>query len=87
MRVSFEAPERFRLDVVDHTDYPMAATPTSLKLVVDGSRWYAAGPAPCPAATCPQRESVVRNRLPFSTAAPTPTDLVLPISTLGTPTG
>ena len=40
------------------------------------------GPAPCPAATCPQRESVVRNRLPFSTAAPTPTDLVLPISTL-----
>ena len=82
MRVSFEAPERFRLGVVDHTDYPMAATPTNLKLVVDGSRWYAAGPAPCPAATCPQRESVVRNRLPFSTAAPTPTDLVLPISTL-----
>jgi Putative zinc-finger len=82
MRVSFAAPERFRLDVADHTDYPMAATPTNLKLVVDGSRWYAAGPAPCPTATCPQRESVVRNRLPFSTAAPTPTDLVLPISTL-----
>jgi hypothetical protein len=82
MRVSFEAPERFRLDVVDHTAYPTAATPTNLKLVVDGSMWYAAGPAPCPTATCPQRESVVRNRLPFSTAAPTPTDLVLPISTL-----
>jgi hypothetical protein len=82
MRVSFEAPERFRLDVVDHTHYPAAATPTNLKLVVDGSTWYAAGPAPCPTATCPQRESVVRNRLPFSTAAPTPTDLVLPISTL-----
>jgi hypothetical protein len=82
MRVSFEAPERFRLDVVDLTDYPMAATPTNLKLVVDGSAWYAAGPAPCPTATCPQRESVVRNRLPFSTAAPIPTDLVLPISTL-----
>jgi Putative zinc-finger len=82
MRVSFEAPERFRLDVVDRTDYPTAATPTNLKLVVDGSTWYAAGPAPCPTATCPQRESVVRNRLPFSTAAPTPTDLVLPISTL-----
>jgi hypothetical protein len=82
MRVSFAAPERFRLDVVDHTDYPTAATPTNLRLVVDGSTWYAAGPAPCPTATCPQRESVVRNRLPFSTAAPSPTDLVLPISTL-----
>jgi Putative zinc-finger len=82
MRVSFEAPERFRLDVVDRTDYPAAATPTKLRLVVDGSTWYAAGPAPCPTATCPQRESVVRNRLPFSTAAPIPTDLVLPISTL-----
>jgi hypothetical protein len=80
--VSFAAPERFRLDVVDRTDYPTAATPTDLRLVVDGSTWYAAGPAPCPTATCPQRESVVRNRLPFSTAAPIPTDLVLPISTL-----
>lgn len=82
MRVSFEAPERFSLDVVDRTDYPTAATPTNLRLVVDGSTWYAAGPAPCPTVTCPQRESVVRNRLPFSTAAPIPTDLVLPISTL-----
>ena len=44
---------------------PTPATPTNLKLVVDGSTWYAAGPAPCPTATCPQRESVVRNRLPF----------------------
>ena len=82
MGVWFEAPERFRLDVVDHTDYPTKATPTDLRLVVDGSTWYAAGPAPCPTASCPQRESVVRNRLPFSTAAPIPTDLVLPISTL-----
>ena len=82
MRVWFEAPERFRLDVVDHTDYPTTTTPTDLKLVVDGSTSYAAGPSPCPTATCPQRESVVRNRLPFSTAAAAPTDLVLPISTL-----
>jgi hypothetical protein len=82
MRVWFGAPERFRLDVVDHTDYPTETTPTDLRLVVNGSDWYAAGPAPCPTATCPRRESVVRNRLPFSTAAPIPTDLVLPLSTL-----
>jgi Putative zinc-finger len=82
MRVWFEEPERFRLDVVDHTEYPTTTTPTHLRLVVDGSTWYAAGPSPCATATCPRRESVVRNRLPFSTAAPTPTDLVLPMSTL-----
>jgi outer membrane lipoprotein-sorting protein len=82
MRVWFHAPERFRLDVVDHTDYPTRTTPTDLRLVVDGSRWYASGPAPCPTAECPLRESVVRNRLPFSTDRSMPTDLVLPISTL-----
>lgn len=82
MSVWFQAPERFRLDVVDHTAYAVERTPTDLRLVVDGPTWYASGPAPCPTATCPMRESAVRNRLPFSTAAPIPTDLVLPISTL-----
>jgi hypothetical protein len=87
MGVWFEAPERFRLDVVDHTAYPDPTTPTDLRLVVDGSDWYSAGPAPCPSATCPTRESVVRNRLPFSTTAPIPTDLVLPLSTFAQPDG
>ena len=79
MNVWFEAPERFRLDVTDHTS-PSARG--DLRLIVDGSNWYAAGPTPCPTDTCPRREYVVRNRLPFSTAAPIPTDLVLPLSTL-----
>jgi Putative zinc-finger len=85
MSVWFEEPERFRLDVVDHTDYPSAATPTDLQLVVDDSTWYASGPAPCGTARCPTRESAVRNRLPFSTAAPLPADLILPVSTLTDP--
>jgi hypothetical protein len=85
MSVWFEEPERFRLDVVDHTDYPSAATPTDLRLVVDDSTWYASGPAPCGTARCPTRESAVRNRLPFSTAAPLPADLILPVSTLTDP--
>ena len=85
MSVWFEAPERFRLDVVDHTDYPSPATPTDLRLVVDDSTWYASGPAPCGTARCPLRESAVRNRLPFSTAAPLPADLILPVSTLTDP--
>jgi Putative zinc-finger len=85
MSVWFEEPERFRLDVVDHTDYPSPATPTDLRLVVDDSTWYASGPAPCGTARCPLRESAVRNRLPFSTAAPVPADLILPVSTLTDP--
>jgi hypothetical protein len=85
MSVWFEEPERFRLDVVDHTDYPSPATPTDLRLVVDDSLWYASGPAPCGTARCPLRESAVRNRLPFSTAAPLPADLILPVSTLTDP--
>lgn len=85
MSVWFEEPERFRLDVTDHTDYPTPATPTDLRLVVDDSTWYASGPAPCGTARCPLRESAVRNRLPFSTAAPLPADLILPVSTLTDP--
>lgn len=83
MRVWFRAPERFRLDIVDETDYPSAATPTSLRLIVNGSTWYSKGPAPCPTAACPQREAVVRNRAPYSRAAPMPVDLVLPLTALG----
>ena len=87
MHVWFGAPERFRLDVTDHTAYPIETTPTDLRLIVDGPTWYAAGPEPCPSSTCPLREAVVRNRLPFSTAAPIPTDLVLPLDVLTDPEG
>ncbi|HEX6330890.1 MAG TPA: zf-HC2 domain-containing protein [Actinomycetota bacterium] len=85
MRVWFRAPERFRLDVEDRTDYPSPATRTDLRLIVDRDRWYTSGPAPCPSATCPQRETSVRNRVPFSSAAPAPTDLVLPLAALAEP--
>ena len=87
MQVWFHAPERFRLDVVDHTDYPGPATPTDLRLIVNGEAWYVSAPAPCPSATCPRREISVRNRQPFSSAAPAPTDLVLPLTALGRPEG
>jgi outer membrane lipoprotein-sorting protein len=85
MRVWFRAPERLRLDVVDRTDYPGRATPTDLRLIVDGDRAYSSGPAPCPSRTCPQRETSVRNRAPFSSHAPAPTDLVLPLVALAEP--
>ena len=83
MEVWFRAPERFRLDVTDHTVYPSDAfTPTDLRLVVDGSTWYARSPSPCPTIGCPPAETLITNRTPFSSAAPVPTDLVLPVTTL-----
>ncbi len=85
MQVWFRAPEGFRLDVVDHTDYLEPTTPTDLRLIVNGDAWYLSGPAPCPSATCPQRETSIRNRVPFSSAAPAPTDLVLPLTALADP--
>ncbi|HZD17114.1 MAG TPA: hypothetical protein VE669_03130, partial [Actinomycetota bacterium] len=87
MHVWFRAPERFRMDVVDHTDYPGRATRTDLRLIVDGEAWYASAPSACPTAVCPERAISVRNRAPFSSAAPAPTDLVLPLTALARPEG
>src|SRR5919198_297758 len=86
MNVWFRAPERFRLDVVDHTVYPTTdQSPTDMQLVVNGSSWATTGPAPCGLARCPERRTVVHHRAPFSSATPVPTDLVLPVTTLSDP--
>lgn len=85
MQVWFRAPERFRLDVIDHTDYPSPTTATDLRLIVNGDAWYLSGPELCPSATCPQSETSIRNRVPFSSRAPAPTDLVLPLTALSDP--
>jgi hypothetical protein len=83
MNVWFKAPERFRLDVVDHTQYPSTdVTPTDLELIVNGSSWYSVGPSACPIDVCPPRETVVENRVPFSSTTPAPTDLILPVTSL-----
>jgi outer membrane lipoprotein-sorting protein len=83
MSVSFRAPERFRLDVADHT--PGAGTrfvADDLQLIVNGASSYQVAPSGCPVGICPEAEQVVRNRLPFSSQTPAPTDLILPVSTL-----
>ena len=83
MNVWFQAPERFRLDVTDHTRYPSKDfTPTDLELIVNGLAWYSVGPSPCPVGICPKTQTVVESRVPFSSTTPAPTDLILPISTL-----
>jgi hypothetical protein len=92
--VWFQAPERFRVDVIDHTAYPGPGwARNDSSLVVDGSQWYASGPAPCPASLyprCPVASGVARrvdDRSPFSEAAPVPTDAVVPLQTLGVASG
>jgi Putative zinc-finger len=83
MSIAFRAPERFRMDVVDHTVYPSKdITPTDLELIVAGSSWYSVGPSACPIGVCPPKKTVVPNRVPFSSTAPAPTDLILPITSL-----
>jgi outer membrane lipoprotein-sorting protein len=83
MNVWFQAPEKFRLDVVDHTQYPSGdVTPTDLELIVNGSSWYSVGPSACPIDVCPPSKTVVENRLPFSSTTPAPTDLILPVTSL-----
>ncbi|MGZ4155504.1 MAG: zf-HC2 domain-containing protein [Actinomycetota bacterium] len=83
MNVAFRAPEQFRLDVADHT--PGAGTrfaANDLELIVNGASSYQVAPSACPIGVCPASEQVVRNRLPFSSATPAPTDLVVPVATL-----
>jgi Putative zinc-finger len=90
--VWFGGPERFRLDVVDHTTYP--AQPhgswprNDLTLIVDGSRSYSSVPAHCPRdafPTCPFDANRVRrlqDQAPFAALSPGLTDAVLPVVTL-----
>jgi hypothetical protein len=79
--VDFSAPEKLRLAVSDHTSYPSARfTPNDLTLVVNGSRWSSSGPGSCGST---QSRCAVRNRPPFSSTTPLPTDLIVPVSTLG----
>jgi hypothetical protein len=78
--VDFSSPESLRLDVVDNTSYPSARfTPNNLSLVVNGSRSSSSGAGSCGSnAGC-----AVRDRPPFSSTTPLPTDLIVPVSTLG----
>jgi hypothetical protein len=91
--VWFDAPERFRLEVKDHTPYPAGGWPgNDLTIVADGERWYSSSPANCPLQafpTCPLAPEEVRkvvDRPPFAASSPILTDALLPVGTLGNPT-
>jgi hypothetical protein len=87
--VAFLAPEGFRVQVHDTSEYPSQNWPRNdLLLVTDGRAWTASGSDPCPAAAlpaCPRSGQVVRstvNRAPFDPQTATPTDVVVPMTVL-----
>jgi hypothetical protein len=91
MWVAFRSPQRFRLDVTDHTDYPASWTPNDLTYIEHVPATYLAGPSGCPADlapdVCPRTRATVVRSTEFSTSAPLPADVVLPLATFASPRG
>lgn len=92
MDVAFLSPQRFRLEVDDHTDYPSRSwTPTDLLYIEDVTAAFTSGPSGCPgdlaAGLCPRTRATVTRLSEYSAAAPLPADLVLPLSTFGSARG
>ncbi|MDQ3916582.1 MAG: hypothetical protein M3323_14830, partial [Actinomycetota bacterium] len=87
--VVFDAPERFRLEVTDHTDYPAGKWPSNDSLVVaNGHRWWIREATSCPTAALPACSVVtverrgIAGRQPFDGTTALPTDIVVPLETI-----
>ncbi|HVF08771.1 MAG TPA: hypothetical protein VNC60_09350 [Actinomycetota bacterium] len=86
VRMAFLAPQRFRLDVVDRTTYPArvaASASSDLTFIQNGATTFRSGPSGCPSGLdimCPETST----RL---TSGATPTDLMVPVATLGSARG
>ena len=91
MDVSFLAPQRFRMDVKDLTTYPSPLwTPSDLTFVADGSSTYRSGPTGCPelpAGGCPPTRTSITTRSAYSSQAPAPADIILPLTTFSSADG
>lgn len=93
-RVRFEAPERLRLEVRDHTDYPRGRWPSNDSTVVaNGHRWWIEETTSCPTAALPACSIVARERRgiagrqPFDGTTALPTDIVVPLETIASSGG
>lgn len=88
-RIAFRAPEAFRAEIRDRTEYPDPSWPRNdVVLAIDADRWSLSGPAACPREALPGcavgggEERAVRGREPFDGDTPLPTDVVLPVKSL-----
>ncbi|MGH2680721.1 MAG: hypothetical protein ACRDG8_09630 [Actinomycetota bacterium] len=92
MDVAFLSPQRFRMEVHDRTRYPTRSwTPTDLLYVQNVTTTFVSGPSGCPGDlapdVCPRTRATVTRLSEFSAAAPLPADLILPVTTFGSPHG
>jgi len=92
MHVAFLAPQRFRLEIDDRTDYPSGAwTPTDITYIEDMPATFLSGPTGCPTSlppdACPPTRVTRSTSSPYSLAAPLPADLVVPVGTFGSARG
>lgn len=92
MRIAYRTPQRFRLQVHDRTDYPAASwTPNDLTYIEHVPATSMTGPSGCPAdlppSVCPRTRTTVTSLTSFSTSAPLPADVVLPLATFASPRG
>jgi hypothetical protein len=92
MEVAFRSPQRFRLEIRDRTNYPAASwTPNDLTYIERVPATYTSGPSGCPGtlppSVCPRTRVTVTRLSGFSTSAPLPADVVLPLATFASPRG
>jgi outer membrane lipoprotein-sorting protein len=92
--VDFVAPENFRLEVRDDTEYPTGEWPRNdVSLISTSSRWWIEEPSSCPAEALPNcaapttwagvtERRVVTHRQPFDGTSALPTDIIVPLETL-----
>jgi Putative zinc-finger len=94
-RVWFEAPESFRVEIDDLTDYPRPRWPLNdVSIVARDDRYWVSEPASCPVEALPacadpgeRREQTVLQRSPFDGATRLPTDVVVPLETVAASRG
>jgi outer membrane lipoprotein-sorting protein len=90
VQVAFRAPERFSLSIVDRTSYPTQEWPRNdVRLVSSGRRWWIEEPSTCPVQALPgcreggaERRSLA-SRQPFDGTSLLPTDIIVPLQTIG----
>ena len=89
-RVWFAAPERFRIEILDRTDYPQGAWPRNdVSLIASSNRWSITEPSTCPTTSLPAcaagagtEQRTIVDRQPFDGNSALPTDIAIPLETL-----